>query len=191
MLNSKYNIQEIIAGCLRSQSVYQRALVDDYSGLLYVICNRYLGDVHAAQDALQESWSLIFRNLATFDISKGEFEPWASTVTIRHCLNILAKKRVKVVELKTTTVNGKEQDLQMQIISSMSADHLLELVARLPENLRTVFNMIVIDGYSHKEVASALDITVINSRARLNRARSILKDRINALTKKESWINAI
>ena len=190
-MKSKYNIQEIIAGCLRLQSVYQRALVDNYSGLLYVICNRYLGDIHAAQDALQESWSLIFRNLATYDMAKGDFEPWASTVTIRHCLNLLAKKRVKIVELKTSTVNGSEQDLQIQIISNMSADHLLELVAKLPENLRTVFNMTVIDGYSHKEVAAALDITVINSRARLNRAKSILKDSINALNKNESWVNAI
>lgn len=190
-MKARYNIQEIIAGCLRSQSVYQRALVDDYSGLLFVICNRYLGDVHAAQDALQESWSLIFRNLSTFDISKGQFEPWASTVAIRHCLNILAKKRVKLVELKTTTVNGREQDLQIQIISNMNADHLLELVAQLPENLRTVFNMTVIDGYSHKEAAKALNITVINSRARLNRAKNILKDSINALNKNESWVNAI
>lgn len=190
-MKNSYNIQEIIDGCLRSQSVYQRALVDDYSGLLYVICNRYLGDAHAAQDALQESWSLIFRKLSTFDFSKGEFEPWASTITIRHCLNILAKKRVKVVELKTTTVNGREQDLQIQLISNMNADHLLELVARLPENLRTVFNMIVIDEYAHKEVAAALDITVVNSRARLNRAKKMLKANINALNKKESWVNAI
>jgi len=190
-LKKRYDIQEIIAGCLQSQSVYQRALVDDYSGLLYVICNRYLGDVHASQDALQESWALIFRKLSTFDISRGKFEPWASTVTIRHCFNVLAKKRVKVVELKTTTVNGREQDLENQIISNLSTDHLLNLVAQLPENLRTVFNMTVIDGYSHKEVAETLDITVINSRARLNRAKNLLKDRINELNKKESWVNAI
>jgi len=190
-VKSRYDIQEIIAGCLQSQSVYQRALVDNYSGLLYVICNRYLGDAHAAQDALQESWSMIFRKLSTYDMNKGEFEPWASTVTIRHCLNILAKKRVKVVELKTTTVSGKEQDLQNQIISNLTADHLLGLVAELPEILRTVFNMIVIDGYSHKEVSDTLSITVINSRARLNRAKNLLKDRINALNKNESWVNAI
>ncbi len=190
-MESRHNIQEILAGCLLSQPVHQRALVDGYSGLLYVICNRYLGDVHAAQDALQESWSLIFRKLHTYDSTKGKFEPWISTLTIRHCLNILAKKKMKVIELKATTIIGTEQDLQKQIISNLDTDQLLGLVAELPDNYRTVFNMVVIDGYSHKEIATALNITIINSRARLKRAKSLLKVKINSLNKNESWVNAI
>lgn len=165
--------------------------MDGYSGLLFVICNRYLGDAHAAQDALQESWSLIFTKLNTYDSAKGKFEPWASTLTIRHCLNILAKKKLKVVELEATTVNGAAQDLQNKMISNLHADQLLEPVAELPDKYRTVFNMFVIDGYAHKEIALALNVTAMNSRARLIRAKKILRDKINSLNNTEAWVNAI
>lgn len=187
----KQDIQEIIVGCLQSEHICQRALVDAYSGLLYVICNRYLGDKYAAQDALQECWALIFRKLETYDKQKGKFESWASTLTIRHCLNILAKKRVKLIELTDATVNGVAKDFQKQMISNLSADQLLDLVAMLPDKYRTVFNMSVIDGYSHKEIAEILNITELNSRARLTRAKKILKDKINSQNNKESWVRAI
>jgi len=190
-LKPTHNIQEIIAGCLQSNRVHQRALVDGYSGLLYVICNRYLGDKHSAQDALQESWSLIFTNLHTYEADKGKFESWASTITIRHCLNLLARKRLKFVELAENAFKGKEQELREHTISNLDADQLLSMVAKLPGKYRTVFNMAVIDGYAHKEIAAALNITIMNSRARLARAKNLLKERITSQNNSESWVYAI
>lgn len=190
-MKPKYNIEETIVGCLRSSRVHQRALVDTYSGLLYVICNRYLGDAHAAQDTVQEAWTQIFRKLDTYDSTKGKFESWASTIAIRKCLNKLAKKKLKVVELAVTGESGTTQDFQKQMMSHLNTDQLMELVAELPDSYRTVFNMVVIDGYSHKEIAEIIGINITNSRARLNRARNLLKNKINSLNNNESWVNTI
>lgn len=190
-MKNTFDIQETLAGCLRDNRVHQRALVDNYSGLLYVICNRYLGDAHLAQDAVQESWSLIFKNLDKYDSTKGKFESWASKISIRQCLNNLAKKKLKIVDFTATSVGETSSDLQKQMMSRLNANQLTALVTELPESYRTVFNMVVIDGYTHKEIADLLNLTVVNSRARLNRARNILKEKINSLNNTDSWVNTI
>jgi len=192
-LNKTIDIQEIIAGCLRSQSRYQRALVDRYSGLLYVICNRYLGDSFSAQDALQDSLMRIFEKLSSYDAAKGNFESWASTVTIRVCLGKLrANKRSK--EFKLIYHSNQETgsaDLEKEMMANINKDQLLEIVACLPGSQRTVFNLAAIDGYSHKEIAEELKITEINSRSILRRARTFLKEQIAQQNNRESWVNTI
>jgi len=190
-LTTKQNIQEILEGCLRSDRRCQRALVDQYSGLLYVICNRYLANVQDAQDATQETLAIIFKKLKAFDPQKGSFNSWISTIAIRFCLNVLSKKKVRKVGMQAMMHVVKTADLQSEVMSSLSKSQLLNLVEALPESYRTVFNLVVIDAHTHQEVAKMLDITEGNSRARLNRARSILKTEIISIKKNETWVNTI
>jgi len=190
-LNKESDIKEILVGCLKGKTKYQRALVDNYAGLLYVVCYRYLGNAPAAQDAMQESLSLIFLNLAKYKTEKGKFESWASTIAIRYCLGRLAKNRSRTKTLMEVTKDPKVSDLEKEMISSLNADHLMELVAELEEPQRSVFNMAAIDGYTHKEIAKELNLTEINCRTLLKRARRILRDKINSQIKRESWVNTI
>ena len=98
---------------------------------------------------------------------------------------------MKIVDLTANSVGETSSDLQKQMMSRLNANQLTALVTELPESYRTVFNMVVIDGYTHKEIADLLNLTVVNSRARLNRARNILKEKINSLNNTDSWVNTI
>lgn len=188
-MNKLVNIQEIVNGCLRSDRKQQKALVEHFSGLLYVICNRYLGNAHDAQDATQESLALIFRNIKSYDKAKGEFKPWATTITIRHCLNKLTKRKSKNLNLVPIGRAHVVSDFEEEMLSAFSQAQLLDLVLHLPEGYRIVFNMAAIDGHTHKEISTLLKITENNSRIILNRARKILQSKIIKINRSESWVN--
>jgi len=189
-LKKTYNIQDIIKGCLRSKPVYQRALVDQYSGLLFVICQRYLGNAESAKDALQDSLIRIFQNLDKYQESKGAFESWISTITIRQCLTKMSKKKLSLVPLDHPASDAS-YDIEADILSNYDIDFLVDMISDLPEIYKSVFNLVAIDGYSHKEVSELLGIPLGTSRARLNRAKKILKDKVLTIQKNESWVNTI
>lgn len=188
---TKYNIQEILIGCNKQQPKYQRALVDQYSGLLYAICYRYLKDPEYAKDSLQESLMRIFQNLDKYDPAKGRFESWITTVTIRHCLSKLNKKKLAMVSTDDLMHANAAYDIEDDIIGRYDAEMLVNLIAELPDSYRTVFNLSAIDGYSHKEIGDMLGIKVVASRTRLNRAKRMLKEKVLTLINSESWVNTI
>lgn len=190
MNNNNYDIQEIIKGCLRSEPLYQRALVDQYSGLLYVICHRYLGDAESAKDTMQDSLIRIFQNLNKYKESKGTFESWISTIAIRLCLTKLKRKKLILVPLDHKDADTS-YDIEEDILANYDIDFLVKMIADLPDIYKAVFNLVAIDGYSHKEVSQLLDMPLGTSRARLNRAKKILKDKVLIIQKNESWVNTI
>lgn len=190
-MKKEYNIQEIITGCLQGNPIFQRALVDQYSGLLYVICYRYLGEETISQDALQESLTIIFQNLTKYSREKGSFKAWASTITIRYCLGRLAKKKSRIRTLIAVTSEPNISNLEKEMIASLTADQLMILVGGLSEPHRSVFNLSAIDGYTHKEISKELNMTEVNSRTLLRRARKMLQDKIISQNKNEAWVNMI
>ncbi len=190
-MKSKFNIQKVISGCLKHDPKSQKLLVEQYSGMLYVICYRYLKNVEDARDNLQECLMRIFRYLEKFDRDKASFETWITTITIRHCLGKLAKKRLDVLPIDDLTGGAMSHYVDADILDGFDHEYLIDLIAELPENYRTVFNLAAIDGYSHKEIGELLGISVGSSRVTLNRAKSILKERVLKLKESELWVNTI
>ena len=131
-----------------------------------------------ARDVLQDAFLIIFKNFHQFDQSKGQLEPWLKRVTINVALQHNRSKKIYPIEISEENQNVPQE--QALPIDKMSADELIALIARLPTKYRTVFNMYVIDGYSHKEICTALDINEASSRSNLSRAKSILKKNILA-----------
>ena len=129
-----------------------------------------------ARDVLQDAFLIIFKNFHQFDQSKGQLEPWLKRVTINVALQHNRSKKIYPIEISEENQNIPHVDTLS--IDKMSTDELIELIARLPTKYRTVFNMYVIDGYSHKEISTALDINEASSRSNLSRAKSILKKKI-------------
>lgn len=189
-MKNNYDIKEIIKGCLQEKQHYQRALVDQYSGLLHVICQRYIGESNSAKDALQDTLLRIFRNLNTYQEDKGTFEAWISTIAIRQCLTLLKKNKLDVVPLEAAA-SDTSYDIEADILSNYDIDFLVALINELPTIYKSVFNLVAIDGYSHKEAAELLDIPIGTSRVRLKRAKSLLKDKVLLIQKNESWVNTI
>ncbi len=181
------DIQEIITGCCNKQASYQRKLVSTYSDFLYAICCRYMPDRASAKDQLQIALFKILKNIEQFSSDKGKLESWMSRIVINTCLSDLKKNRLNVVALDEALVLQKEVD--PIVIDQMNAKEIIKIIQSLPNIYREIFNLIEIDGYNHIEVAETLGIKESSSRARLSRAKELLRTKLNVSNHQKSWIN--
>lgn len=148
-----------------------RQLYEKYKRTLFIVCLRYAKGRVDAEDFLQESFINIYKGLEQFDPSKGIFEFWARRITINVCLEKIRKQ-----SLFTVSLGGHDtEEVNPDALSELSLKELLELINELPFGYKTVFNMYVIDGYSHKEIANHLNISISTSKTQLMKARQYLK----------------
>ncbi len=152
-----------------------RELYEAYKHNLFTICLRYAKERDHAQDYLQEAFISIYKNLGQFDHTKGALYTWMKRVTINTCLMDLRKGTLYFVSMtEAIHVENNTED----VLSKLSLQEMLQIISLLPPGYRTIFNMYVIDGYSHKEIAEQLGITVSTSKSQLMKARNILKKKI-------------
>lgn len=146
------------------------------SSKMYAICLRYMGDKDVAEDILQDGFVTLFSKLDSYS-GVGSFEGWARRVFVNTALMSLRKKdAMKNTEDVSVARNIASDD--PTVIQKISYMDLLKLITELPTGFRTVFNMYVIEGYSHKEIAESLGISETTSRSQLQRARMLLQSRI-------------
>ena len=146
------------------------------SSKMYAICLRYMGDKDLAEDILQDGFVTLFSKLDSYS-GVGSFEGWARRVFVNTALMSLRKKdAMKNTEDVSVARNIASDD--PTVIQKISYMDLLKLITELPTGFRTVFNMYVIEGYSHKEIAESLGIAETTSRSQLQRARMLLQSRI-------------
>lgn len=178
-MKPKFSIQEIISGCHNGQSDCQRALVNQYGDRLYATCIRYLKDKEKAKDALQETLIKVFKYFHSYDASKATLPTWMTTIAVRQCLSILSRKDLQLVSLEDA--GHDEVYIDTTALDELQNQDLVNLVQQLPAGCRIVFNLSVIDGFSHKEIGDMLEIKITASRSRLKRAKEILRKKITAL----------
>ena len=138
-----------------------------------------MGDREAAEDILQDGFVTLFSKLDSYT-GAGSFEGWARRIFVNTALMSLRKKDA----LKNTediTLAWNISDGEPSPVQKIGHDELLKMVAALPPGFRTVFNMYIMEGYSHKEIAEALGISETTSRSQLQRARVLLQSKIKKL----------
>lgn len=165
---------ELIAKCRAGNRLAQKELYLLLLPYLRAVCQRYLFQSNLLQDALQESFVLIFKNMQQYDPSKGDFKHWAVRVTINATLNHNRKfrKQQDIDQLE----EAHELAQEAEVYTKISDEDLLELLKQMPKQFYEVFNLYAIDGYSHEEIGSMLEIKPSLSRQRLSRARTWLKN---------------
>lgn len=168
--------QELITYCQQESPAHQRELVRRYSSVLYGICLRYCRSADDAQDCLQESWILIFKNIHRFT-SKGSFEGWIKRITINCALQQYRKKQL--IDRTEGVVRETQTDTAPEIYSELSVQEIMKALRQLSDIKRIVFTMYVVEGYSHQEISEFLDIAESSSRSILTRARKELKKNIH------------
>jgi len=144
------------------------------------VCRRYASDLTEAEDILQESFIRVFSNISQYRF-EGSLEGWIRRIVIHTALRILQKKKIRFAEIKDDL--DIEQSMTVDGIASLSAEELLKLISALPEGYRIVFNLYVLEGYDHNEIAAMLDINAATSRSQLSKARKVLQTQIENLTK--------
>ena len=173
-LNSRET--EWIEGAKRGERRSQKAIYDLLSAKMFAVCLRYMGDRDAAEDILQDGFVTLFSKLDSYS-GEGSFEGWARKIFVNTALMSLRKKdALKMSEDVSVAWNITSDD--PTAIQRIGYADLLKMIAALPPGFRTVFNMYVIEGYSHKEIAEALGISETTSRSQLQRARTLLQTKV-------------
>lgn len=173
-LESNHNLTEsdLVTGCLKGNPGMQKELYNRYASKMYGVCLRYTGNPNDADDIFQEGFIKVYGNLQKFR-GEGSFEGWVRRIFINTCIEHFRKK-VKSYNISEVHENTVE-DGYMDVLDTMATKDIIRLVNELPPGYKTVFNLFVVEGYSHKEIGELLGITEGTSKSQLARAKSALK----------------
>ena len=147
------------------------------------MCIRYVGDRTVAEDVLQEGFVALFAKLETYSGS-GSFDGWARRIFINASLMYLRKNDVLKDSQDITEIRKMSSDGE-NALERIGYKELMGLITTMPVGFRTVFNLYVLEGFSHKEIADMLGITESTSRTQLSRGRIWLQDRIEKMYGKQ------
>ncbi|MEL6922827.1 MAG: sigma-70 family RNA polymerase sigma factor [Bacteroidota bacterium] len=170
---------QIVKSCLKGDARQQRALYQKYRVNLFVLCLRYASHRAEAEDFLQDGFVKIFQDLHQFDSNKGSLSAWTRRVVLNVVFQHLRKKRI---EYSSTPVEDFANQFSSteDVLAQMSAQELMQVIQQLPEGYRIVFNMYIVDGYTHKEIAAELGISESTSKSQLHKAKTYLKRQLKA-----------
>jgi RNA polymerase sigma-70 factor (ECF subfamily) len=171
-----------------SQKDAQEALVHKFGPTLLAVCNRYCYDSNLAYDALQECFICVFKYINTYK-STGSFEGWLRRIAVRSSLAIIKKYKPFSFFEDSSDLDFKNGSTIPDAYEQIALDELHYFLQQLPPSLRLVFNMYIVEGYSHKEIGEMLKISDSTSRANLTRARSKLVSLINEEAQKRIYSN--
>ncbi len=159
----------------------QQELYERYAPKMYAVCLRYAGNAEEAEDVLQEGFIKIFNKMGSFR-GEGSFEGWIRRIFVNTAIEQFRKKTYlkPITEVEEDTVEGK----YLSVLDSLAEKDIIQLVQQLSPGYRTVFNMYVIEGYTHKQIAELLGISEGTSKSQLSRAKLILQDLVKSFIEK-------
>jgi RNA polymerase sigma-70 factor (ECF subfamily) len=173
-------LEQLIADCKKNDSKAQEQLYKLFAAKFFGVCLKYSGNYAEAEDNLQDGFIIIFKKIDQFNF-KGSFEGWAKRIMINNALQ--KYRNVRYLEIVNENI-AEEETLDIDD-DNISLEYLIGIIQELPERYRLVFNLYVMDGYSHKEIAEMLGITTGTTKSNLARARMILKEKIDIHTGKK------
>lgn len=163
---------QLITNCIANQRAAQRELYDRCLPYLGLIARRYLRKEDEIKDVLQDSFIAIFQKLHQFDVGKASFKTWATRVVINNCLKRNARyERTATVELHP---DAHGPTIAPEVLTAFNNKELTDWLKQMPPDYYEVFNLNVVEGFSHTEIAELLGIDTALSRQRLARARKWL-----------------
>ncbi len=171
------SIEQLINDCKKNDSKAQEQLYKLYAPKLFSVCLKYSRNYTEAQDNLHDGFLLIFEKIHLFSF-KGSFEGWIKKVITNYILQQYRKETF----LNVVDENVAEHEEVEVDGDGISSEFLIKIIQELPDRYRLVFNLYVLDGYSHQEIADLLTINIGTSKSNLSRAKLILKEKIEAFT---------
>jgi RNA polymerase sigma factor (sigma-70 family) len=166
--------EAILRGCANNDASAQRELYNRYSSKMLAVCYRFAHNREDAEDMLQEGFIKVFLQIHTFE-NRGSFEGWVRRIVVHTCINILKKNKRFNESVDIIHASGI-QIREESVPAVIQAKQVVECIRMLPMGYRTVLNLYAIEGYSHREIATMLEIEESTSRSQYTRAKSMLED---------------
>jgi RNA polymerase sigma factor (sigma-70 family) len=174
--NEKEDI-DIISGCRKGDRKAQEQLYRNYYRAMMTICLRYTRNDEDAVEVLNNGFLKVFKNIQRYDSSQARLYTWIRTIVVNSCLDFIRQKQ------KLESVSELNEDVELhiapEVLSKIKTAELLQQVRKLTPATQAVFNLYVIEGYNHKEVAELLGISEGTSKWHLSEARKNLQQLIN------------
>jgi RNA polymerase sigma factor (sigma-70 family) len=172
--------KQLIEGCLRGNTKSQRGLYELFKGKMMAVCRRYASDLTEAEDMLQDAFIRVFTSISQYRF-EGSLEGWVRRIVVNSALEVLQKRRIRFTDIdrEVETLSAPDTDA----FAALSADELLKLICDLPDGYRVVFNLYVIEGYDHNEIADMVGINPTTSRSQLLKARRALQEKVEYINR--------
>ena len=175
----KKHLIHIVDQCRKGEAKAQKKLYEMYAPLFMSISMRYMKNVESAEDVMVMGFFKIFNNIHKFK-GEGSFEGWMKRIVVNEALMQIRKKNNLHMTLELSEVDKADD---ASVIDDIAYEDLLSLLNELPPGYRTIFNMYVIEGYKHREIAELLDISINTSKSQL----ILAKKRMRELFKKKGF----
>ncbi|MFL5774337.1 MAG: RNA polymerase sigma factor [Flavisolibacter sp.] len=179
--NQIFSESDLIDGCIRGDRKMQYELYQRFAPKMYGVCLRYAGKAEEAEDILQEGFIKVFNKMSSYR-GEGSFEGWIRRIFVNTAIEHFRKKTYlqPITETEEASVEGK----YLSVLDKLAEKDIIQLVQQLSPGYRTVFNMYVIEGYTHRQIAEALNISEGTSKSQLSRAKMILQDLVQTFIEK-------
>lgn len=176
------NEKKIIEGCIRGDRRSQQQLYEAFYGKMMAVCLRYAKDDDIAQDVCQEAFLKVFNKLDKFE-DRGSLEGWIRRIMVTTSIDYIRRDKNNIADVEIEKViedesNNPLEEQDDSIFDGLSFDVIKDYMQRLTPAYRSVFNLYVIEEYSHKEIASMLGISVGTSKSNLAKAKRNLRSKI-------------
>lgn len=166
-----YTDDDLIKGCINGNAHIEHALYKTYASKLFAVALRYTHIEADAEDVLQNAFVDIYKNIGKFKY-QGSFEGWLRKIVARTAINCFKNRLHFVNENELESVVDFNSN---DAFSQLSYNDIIKLIACLPDGYRIIFNLYVVEGYQHAEIADLLNIKEATSRSQLTKARAYLK----------------
>jgi len=166
-------VQKAIEGCKRQDRICQKYVFDSWSEGMLLLCMRYVKHLPDAEELMLNGFYSFFDTIDRFVYnSDAGVTAWLKKIMVNQCLMFLRKKgQLKIApEEHAAEIAGEDS-----FIATMHAAELFKLVLALPAGYSTVFNLYVVEGYSHKEIATMMGISEGTSKSQLSKAKTMLQ----------------
>ena len=170
-----YSEEDILQGCIKGDRRFQQMLYNLLSGKMFSVCMRYANDYSTAQDLLQEGFVKVYKNIDKFR-GEGSFEGWVRRIFVNTAIEHF-RKQVNLYALHDSEVKYYEF-YDNNALENLKHEDITKMIQKLSDGYRTVFNLYVVEGYSHKEIGDMMGISEGTSKSQLARARYLLQKMI-------------
>jgi RNA polymerase sigma-70 factor (ECF subfamily) len=176
---------QLICEAITNNRQAQHLLYTKYASKMLSTCRQYIKDTHHAEDVMITGFMKMFTSLKKFE-HKGSFEGWIKRIMIHECIDYLRVKKNSFNHKNIEDVVYSEAEDNYEMDGDFSVDDIQFLIDNLPDGYKMVFNLFVIEGYKHNEIAKLLDISEGTSKSQLSHAKKMLQSQITILKNKEN-----
>lgn len=164
--------EDLIQGCRQQDRQAQRQLYDRYAPVFFALCKRYVKTNEDAEDVMVEGFFKILTRIGQYS-KEGNFEGWMRRIMINESLMFLRKANTQPY---TDEIVNMEQPDNYNVVEELAANDILRLLDQLPAGYRTIFNLYVLEGLKHREIAELLNISINTSKSQLVLAKRRMQE---------------